>query len=257
MKRINSAILCLFVLVGVMDAQNESFEKYRAKQIQRFNAYNEKRHLEFEEFRRKRNEKFAEFVRSRWALFETVKGTPKPKEQEVPPILFDKDKLIPPTPNPLPFDEIVKINIPTPQPLPIEPIEEIPIGKPIKDGAKEPVWKEEPSLRFEFFGTPLQVRLDKSKQFRLKKISENAIADAWLELSEPIYTNLIYDCLNIRKTHSLCDWAYLEMLHAMADAACGEGTNESTLLMAYVYCQSGYKMRLARTNKRLYMIPVG
>jgi hypothetical protein len=43
------------------------------------------------------------------------------------------------------------------------------------------------------------------------------------------------------------------MLAKMAEACLGTG-NEATLLMAYVYCQSGYQMRLAIANNHLYML---
>ena len=59
---------------------------------------------------------------------------------------------------------------------------------------------------------------------------------------------LVYDCLQLRTKYKMGDWAYLEMLQAVAENSFGEGTNESVLLMAYLYCQSGYKMRLARDD---------
>lgn len=80
------------------------------------------------------------------------------------------------------------------------------------------------------------------------------MADAWLKLSEEAYTNLIHDCLEIRKTRELCDWAYLMMLSDMSESIFGKGTNESVLLMAYVYCQSGYQMRLAIDGQKLHLL---
>jgi hypothetical protein len=50
--------------------------------------------------------------------------------------------------------------------------------------------------------------------------------------------------------YQLCDWAYLMMLGAMSEAVCGKGTNEATMLQAFVFCQSGYKIRLGFTKER-------
>ena len=134
---------------------------------------------------------------------------------------------------------------PKPQPQPINPIEEVPIS---------PVAPEQPSVSFSFFGTTDKVRFDKKNSIRLATLNENAIADAWVKLSEEGYTNLIHDCLEIRKQHELCDWAYLMMLQDMAGAIFGKGTNESVLLMTYVYCQSGYQIRMAIDGSKLILL---
>ena len=43
------------------------------------------------------------------------------------------------------------------------------------------------------------------------------------------------------------------MIHALAQKAFGE-SNEATLLTAYLYCQSGYQMRLARSGERVVLL---
>jgi len=59
--------------------------------------------------------------------------------------------------------------------------------------------------------------------------------------------------MKVRVNDDLGDWAYLNMLSTLAENYLGK-SNEATLLMAYVYCQSGYQMRLATANGRLYML---
>ena len=107
------------------------------------------------------------------------------------------------------------------------------------------------------FGNFVKERNAEYEAFR-KKVNEEYAAmleQAWKDMSTENYTNLVYDCLQIRKEKHLCDWAYLEMLRCMSEKLYGKGTNSATLLMAYVYCQSGYKMRLARgANGKLYML---
>lgn len=66
---------------------------------------------------------------------------------------------------------------------------------------------------------------------------------------------MLYDCLALRKQHNLCDWAYLLMLKEVAEQFCGADTNESIVLLGYLYCQSGYKVRYAYDeDKQLYLL---
>jgi hypothetical protein len=242
--------MCIFALFSLsMMAQdnNTPFSQYKAQRQQAFNQYKEHRRKEFEEFRRKRNEEFAEFMRKSWDDFTPKPVEPKPKDETIPPIVAPKDDDVPINrkPKSVPFEEVIPVPTPQPQPQPIKPIEEIPIT---------PVSPSQSYVSFMFFGTPEKVRFDKKNGIRLNIIGENNIADAWLKLSEESYTNLIYDCLEIRRNQRLCDWAYLMMLNEMAESVFGERTNESVLLMAYVYCQSGYQMRLAIDNQKLILL---
>ena len=237
-------VLCFLGIARMFAQDDESFGAYRARKQAEFSDYRKERRKAFEDFRRKRNEEFARFLRERWTPVKSQPVVPRPKDEMVPPVVTPKDEINPvepPAPKPIPYDEVLPAPAPIPQPQPIEPIEEIP----------EPtVSKQE----FLFYGTLGSVRVDKDKLVRLRALNENSIADAWLELSEDKYTNLIHDCLQIRQEHNLCDWAYLMMLRQMANAVYGENTDEAELLVAYVYCQSGYKMRLAISGGRLHML---
>lgn len=243
--------LALMGCTALTAQENESFEEFNARRQKQFNEFKEQRRQEFEKFRRERNEKFARFLRREWIPIEPCPVEPHPKDDIVPPVVTPKEDVKPaPKPIEVPFDKVIPAPKPKPQPKPIDPIEEVPAPRPTPVQPRPIVAKQ----RFTFFGTPAEVRIDKKKLFRLKGLNENAIADAWLELSEETYTNLIHDCLTIREEHELCDWAYLQMLHNMAESVCGRGTNEATLLMAYVYCQSGYRMRLAIGGNKLHML---
>ena len=84
--------------------------------------------------------------------------------------------------------------------------------------------------------------------------NENEMSLIWERLSEPEYNNVINDCLRIREEHKLCDWAYLSMLDTKSKKFMQGITNEATMFMAYIYSQSGYKMRLANDGSRIYML---
>lgn len=108
--------------------------------------------------------------------------------------------------------------------------------------------------KFTAFGTTYQVRLNDQCKFTLKSVSENAIADAVDGFRDMKYDNLLHDCLVIRKENQLSDWAYYEVLRELTDQFCGKGTNESVLLLGYLYSQSGYKLRVGRDDNRLVLL---
>ena len=108
---------------------------------------------------------------------------------------------------------------------------------------------------FTFCGTPCHVRIDTSIPFKLKGIGEDEIADGLKILGGEAFDNTIRDCLELRYDLQLSDWAYLLLLNEMAEQVYGKDTNEARLLTAYVYMQSGYKVRLASDKFRLYRFP--
>ena len=210
-----------------------------------FDAFVRAIHKDFEDFRQKCNEDYAAFLKDPWKAFEKKKPVPTPKETPVPPVVCPEDDQQPaPQPQPMPYDEIIPVPQPTPQPRPVEPIE------------TEPMPEETPEISFSLFGTRMQVHFDTSETLRLDGVDENSISRTWTELSENTnYSNLLSDCLQLRDRQELCDWPYLEMLNAVAGQIYGKGSNEATLLAAYLYCQSGYKMRLARDESgKLYLL---
>ena len=138
-------------------------------------------------------------------------------------------------PKPIPHDNVVPTPEPKPQPKPIAPIRE-------DDGDYRIAF-------FSFYGTEGHVRLPKGDSFQLKGKNEEAYAAAWEELSAERYNNLVRDCLVLRMEHQLCDWAYLMMLQSMSESICGNGTNEAVMMQAFVFCQSGYKIRLGFTDE--------
>lgn len=108
---------------------------------------------------------------------------------------------------------------------------------------------------FSFYGTLMRVNMkDLPQRLKLFNLDPRIISDAWLLCSRNEYTEMIQDCLELKDEYKLCDWAYLQMLKALSDKYLGKDTNESTFLTAYIFCQSGYKIRLGQTEGRLLML---
>ncbi len=238
MRRI-IVLLCMVSLTMFGHAQVNSRDLHRA-----FDEFRQQIHTDFEDFRQKINEEFIEFLRNPWKEFEAEEPITKPKEdEEVPPVVIpEEDKEKPVEDKPVVIEEVIEPEPVAPQPEPVAPIEEV------------PVIEEEKTLDFSFYGTPCKVRYSGKNPLRLKSLSPDDVANAYEILTTNEYENLLYDCLETRRNLQLCDWAYLQLLKTVAESICPKGSNESVLLLAYLYGQSGYRMRMAQDGKQLFML---
>lgn len=230
-------VLCIAGISIVGNAQNTN------KRHKDFEEFRKTISDDFENFRMKITQDFIEFVRYPWKEFEAVAPVPEPNEEPAPPpiVPIGRDSIAPIYNNKINIDSVITPLPVVPQPAPIEPIEEVPV-------------LEENYITFQFFGTPCKVRYEKVANYHIRKVCESAIVDALTILATEKTDNLIYDCLETRERLQLCDWAYLLFLKQMSETIYGEGTDEATLLMAYIYLQSGYKMRFAHNGNKLYML---
>ncbi len=206
-----------------------------------YEAFKRNAEKEYEDFRQKANQEYADFVRKAWEEYQILPAVKKPKEEERPPVIRPKEDKGKPVENtPIVIDEVVTPPQPEPQPLPVAPIKE--------QAQPEPTW-----VSFVLFGTDMKVRFNDGQRFTLPDCQPNTIAKTWERMATEDYNNTIRDCLELRIERGLSDWTYLLMLQKMAEACMGKG-NEASLLMAFVYCQSGYEMRLGMTGNKLYML---
>ena len=223
---------------------------------------------EYEEFRALANKEYADFMAEAWQSFRSSPAIPEPKEEEVKPLTLPKKeqgKGI--KSRPIKIETVPPILV-TPQPVPIEPIMPTIPGEVIVVDPKlptVPVVIQDPDISVApiellkidsvkpaapvgkevlFYGTKVYVRFEDDARFKLPNLEKPTIAEAWTTLSSNAYNNTIIDCLNIRKQLRLSDWGYLQLLQKVGAACMGEDTSEATLLTAFIYCQSGYKMRL-------------
>lgn len=234
-------VKCLGLIGAVMlcgqpaMAQNNPF---RAE----YEAFRRQAREEHENFREQANREYADFVRRAWQEFQAKPAVPKPKEKEVPPLERPKgDSTVPTKSEPVKTEqEPVTLPEAVPQPAPVSPIRE-------QQGQQTKV------AEFLFYGTSMQVRLPENGLFSLNAVTHDGVADAWRQLATADYDNTIRDCLALRMKHRLGDWAYLQMIEKMA-MTCVADKNKATLLMAYIYQQSGYAMRLATTAGQLRML---
>jgi hypothetical protein len=206
-------------------------------------AFNQNRVNNFNDYRQRLNVEYISKTREKWNDFNANRALIDPNRDKKPvkPIeMSDEDARRERKDKQIEFDGVVSPIKDNRKAQPIAPVDEVPETTP-------------QYFSFPYLGTSLQVRKPQAT-VTLNGVSEHAVADAWTRLCEPAFNNMVVDCLKLRTSLQLCDWAYLMMLQALGNAYCGANTNEAILLMAFIYSQSGYKMRLAEANGRLEML---
>lgn len=243
------------------------FEAFREQSRREFEAFRSQTEEEFEAFRRKANEDFANFLSKPWKPVELSPAEKAPVRPSPDPV-FVKPEEKPVTeekPAPVVIREVVKVPKPQPQPQPVEPIREIvtPISIPDDSFGKttppSPVVIQRKPHILNFYGRELSFRTEDFKGFRLRGNTGRDFADGWTQLNSDATNNMILDCLGHRDKLKLCDWGYLQMIDKLAGELCAS-ENERTLLTGFIFSQSGYKMRFARTKDgrlRLFYAPAG
>lgn len=271
--------LLMLALALPVQAQNKNFRKD-------FEDFKNKARKEYSDFRKKALAEYAQFVREAWEEFGAEPPVDIPKEEKVEPMVtpeFEEEtaswfsklfgfgkkdpqeeaakkakkeareaekrakkeakrKMREKTNDNLAIQQVVKAPAPAPkQPQPLSEV--VPVPEKAND-----------YMAFEVFGTPCKVRIGNNCHVRLTGLSGDEVADAITEFTKPQFDNLLYDCLQERKKHQFSDWAYYQMLLALTDKFYGKHTNEGTLVMGFLYSQSGYKMRFAHDNSKLYII---
>lgn len=242
-RTILSLALCIFSFIGF--AQNGGkFQQFRQKKQQKFHNFQKEKHNKLDEFRRKINENYATSMEGdNWDYFNVEPAEKRPIEKDVPPVIYDEQKHKHQQVRQQPVEVVpYEKRESKPQPEPIVPI-------PENDEAKG-------YGTFTYYGTKMQVRWGNVQSFKIGGNDDKSLANAFRNLTETKYNNLLSDCLQLRKKHNLCDWAYYKMLEALAVTVCGKNTNEATFLQGVLYQQSGYTMRFAKDNnsKRLYLL---
>lgn len=237
MKRAFFFIYAVLLCLSMHGQNNDEFIDRAGFDEFRSSMYNN-----YYNFRRQIMKEYVDFVRKAWSEFEGLEPVPAPEERPLPPVIKPDDENIEPVAFcPVLIDEIIAPLPLTPQPEPVVPIDEVPMLK-------------EKFVYFSFFGTDAKVRFDVADRVHVAGTDENAVADALEKMAEKNHDNMILDCLFLRKELQLSDWAYLQMLDALAKKIYGNDVNGKAVLAAYLYMQSGYKVRIGSDDKRLYML---
>lgn len=269
MNQENIIIGLLLLLALPITAQVDSFEQYKQQQGYIFNQYSADKQAEYDAFRKRVNEEYADFMRQAWESFPAHEAEKPKDEKTLPPVVYEEPKPAP-TPQPKPKEdekpqpkEDIK-PLPSPQPtIDTKPVQiavkpkvvVVPTPEPTPEPIAPVKPKEEPfkKVSIGYFGAIVTIGFPTNDNLKLRALEENAIADAWKQLSDSRYDITVSMALNARKANSLCDWAYMKMLQAATEKQYGR-TNEAVLAQAFLMTQSGYRVRLGMSENKLYML---
>ena len=195
---------------------------------------------EYEDYRAQCNAEYVKFLERAWKEYKVLPSIPRPKDEVVPPTIMPRQDKNKKQAKEIPIENVVSPILSLPQPKPISPIYE-----------NDKV--EEKNFSFSYMGTTCEVRLPKDLNIRMSGCESCMIATIWNQLATNAMDNTIRDFLALRLKMQLCDWAYLNLIDTFAKAFCGHG-NEAVIMAAFIYSQSGYKMRLGRDCEKLYLL---
>lgn len=274
-----------------LSAQQTTFEQFRRQQTDKFNQFSASKQAEFDAFRRRANEQYADFMRQAWESFPVHEAEQPKNEKSLPPVVYE-ESVPTPTPQPKPQEGIAQSNpqqdkakpksqadtpqqkeetapttppkqtapqpqvAPKPAPIAVKPqVAVVPTPQPTPEPVAPVQPKEEPYKRVSigYFGTIITIGFPTNDNLHLRALKEDAIADAWQQLSDSRYDITVSTALQARKANALCDWAYMQVLQAVTEKQYGT-TNEAVLMQAFLMTQSGYRIRLGMSDTRLYML---
>lgn len=256
--------LWALLLVGVLSAQ--SFDQIRERMRAQHRRQAERSVADFEAYRAQANRQFAEQMRRAWVRHDAQPAEPMPVRPEPPrPVVKEPD--CEPTSDPIPFKEEIPLPIPTPPARPI-----VPMPTPITPIVVRPAAPEQPMapdvqptpdeqpldpslFRFEFYGTTCYLSLKAHHRFELRGTDEQSVADGWMHLSSESYLPIVAEALAWRDELQLGDWGYLCLLEEMTRRFfTASNPNEAVLMQMFILTQSGYKVRIARSDDRLVLL---
>ena len=252
--------ICILNICPIV-ASAQSFEEYKRQQQAKYNSYAQKKTEEFRAYRDRVNKEYADCMRRAWTREEAQPAKPLPKRPE-PPKPVVRKPMEKPQYDIIPFGNIVLPKVPDikrPEPIvPVKELEQLGSGeqeKPAEEVKPQEKVKPREDLKPREEGKPV-IKPQKEKEINkhLKSVNEADVADAWNTLSGAKYAGVIAACLKIRDSYQLPDWGYLHFLEAMANAFFPGKINEARLLEMFILSQSGYQVRIARSNGQLYLL---
>lgn len=243
-KKFISAILFL----GGLSVSAQTFDEFRRSMSDSFDGYKAKKFKEYSEYRDQLNSMYSDFMRQAWKRYEGLPAVPEyPKVPDVPPVVLPDlgDPDIPD--NELPYVDVIPLEFEDMPPVPLMPLSDVP---------EEPIKTEDPVVQMMFYGSECRFQFDLDDRVWLKGSSEEDAADMWSAMCGEGYDSLIMSVLQVRYDMNLCDWAYYSLAGSLSEHIYGEN-NEAKLLTAFIMNQSGYKLRIARSDDDALHVLIG
>lgn len=248
MKLLKTLLVSAIFTVAASDAfaQNEitSFQEEAAKLWAEQEEYTQEAWKEYGEYRDQCNKEFAEYLEQVWGEATLQPADTVPRMNKIQPQSFKAEYITTDPKIETAAGFFARI---------FSKGERGEFAKPVEE-YQEIVAANEQGFDFTFLGTGMSVRVPE-KQPKLKSLWGRHIADLWRTFSKKEdFNNMVYDCLKLKEKHNMCDWAYLNMIQQFAGQWYSNGSNEGILLAAFIYAQSGYKIKLGKDDQKIYLL---
>ena len=239
LRRLVGISILVVAILSAHRSSAQSFEEYERQMNARFEQFRTQAEQQYADFYREANARYADYLRREWPEATIQPATPAPMPNPPQPVLFDPQTA-------LPQIELPSANILRPMELPkAEPAKPIPV-------AQEPKGK----VNITLFGAECALRADKEAfAIKMRDCTEASVASAWQILADGRTNAMLNDCLALRDELMLCDWAYYQLAKVISREIYGSDTcNEAIVLQTYILTQSGYKVRMGRTESELRIL---
>ncbi len=238
-------IAILFILGGFsLSAQN--FDEYRKQMMKDFSDFRSEKQSEIDTYRKDVNADFARFMRQAWKKYNGEPAVSEPRDiPDVPPVVLPDLGEPEMFDNEVPYVDVIPLEFEDVPPVPL-----LPLPEKHEDDHKGP------HVNLRFYGTECIFRFDLESRIWLADASEGSAADMWETMCSGSFDTLLMDCLHVRSEMALCDWAYYKLACSLAESIYGDG-NESVMLAAFIMNQSGYRLKIARSDDDAFHLLVG
>ena len=240
-RKILISTLFLSAMLTSQYSSAQTFEEYRKRMMAEYNSYKEQTRKDFEEYRKQQNEEYAKFLKRAWVKTDIQPEIPSPKPNPPKPTIFrPEESVVAPIAMPTPT-----ITTPTTKPILQQPKEPIPI-----------IEIPQTTAVVNFFGAECPVHIVKEDfTDRMADNSERSVSKFWSLISDGRSDAMVNDCFALREELQLCDWAYYQLMKSISTEIYGNDTcNEAIVLQTFLMTQSGYKVRMGRTENELRLL---
>lgn len=227
MKQSLTIYFMLFVFT-VSHSQNNfqnQFNEFRQETREQYNAYNDSV-----------NKIFIKYLEESWIKFQVNTPIPIPKKP-LPQMEISKSEEKPQTSIGLPVDSIIRqkdstddFNLRIPQ-------------NSNKENSRR--------VKILFYGAELQFHFYPEYSFTINNIEEKAVANAWKQLSNSPYEELINELLFYRNDMNLNDWGIYQLLNCITDNLFPARKENQVIFSTFIMNQLGFRMKIGKSDNCL------
>ena len=234
-------------------AFSQTFKQYKKQEQQKIEQFRKTQNegmaqlvKSYNEYVKKADKEFADYLDKEWKSYQAFAGKKVPHQ---------------PKPVVMPHFKPLKGNAALPKII-LAPPKVVPENKLIPRKPVQPVIQKTDNnnfhklnVRVNYFGMDLSFPFDAVMQKGISgNVDSHAISRWWIRISKTNYNGLVNKLFDTKSALSLNDWAYLLLVEKTAGAITHENMNEEALLTWFLMIRSGYDVKLAFYDNRIYVL---